>query len=152
MSTDKKVTSDVMKTLEDGKEGFEKAARLLEQDAPTVSATFLRLSRQRNSFYDELQELAKDYGDSIEEDGTVAAALHRGWMKVKDALSGSDAEGVLDAAVQGEEHAVNVYEDALESSDISPELRGVLVRQMGDVVKACSEVTALRAAHTVKAG
>lgn len=151
MSTDKNVASDLMKTLEDGKDGFAKAAGLVEKDSPELCATFRRLSEQRSSFYNELQEMAEDYGDPIETSGTIAAALHRGWMAIKDAVSSSDSAGVLDAAVQGEEHAVKTYETALESSDLSSGLRLVLARQMDDVVKACVEVTALRDAQKVNA-
>ena len=147
MSTDKNVASDLMKTLEDGKDGFAKAAGLLEKDAPELCATFLRLSQQRSSFYDELHKMAKDYGDQIEASGTIAAAIHRGWMALKDAVSGSDPTGVLDAAVQGEEHAVKTYETALESPDLSSGLRLVLVRQMADVTQAYIEVKALRDAQ-----
>ena len=150
MSTDKNVASDLMKTLEDGKEGFAKAAGLLEKDSPELCATFLRLSQQRSSFYDELHKMAKDYGDPIEESGTIAAAFPRGWMALKDAVSGSDPAGVLDAAVQGEEHAVKTYETALESSDLSSGLRLVLARQMDDVSKAYIEVKELRDAHQAK--
>lgn len=151
MSTDKTVASDLMKTLEDGKDGFAKAAALVEQGSPELCPTFLRLSEQRRSFYDELHKMAKDYGDPIEASGTIAAAFHRGWMTLKDAVSGSDPSGVLDAAVQGEEHAVKTYETALESSDLSSGLRLVLVRQMDDVSKAYIEVKALRDAHRAKA-
>lgn len=151
MSTDKNVASDVMETLEDGKEGFAKAAGLLEKDSPELCAAFLRLSHQRSSFYDELHEMAKDYGDKIEESGSITAALHRGWMALKDAVSGSGPTGVLDAAVQGEEHAVKTYETALESSDLSSGLRLVLARQMDDVSKAYVEVKGLRDAHQAKA-
>ncbi len=144
MSTDKNVTSDLMKTLENGKEGFAKAADLVEHDSPEVATTFRRLSQQRSSFYNELQAMAKDYGDPIEESGTIAAAIHRGWMSLKDAVSGSDPVGALDAAVQGEEHAVEEFEKALESPDLSTGLRLVLVRQKTDVVKAHEEVKAIR--------
>ncbi len=151
MSTDKNVASDLMKTLEDGKDGFARGAALLEEDSPELCPTFLRLSLQRSAFYDELHKMAKDYGDPIEASGTIAAAFHRGWMTLKDAVSGSDPAGVLDAAVQGEEHAVKSYEMALESSDLSSGLRLVLARQMDDVSKAYIEVKALRDAHQAKA-
>ena len=49
-------------------------------------------------------------------------------MSVKDALSGSDPSDVLDAAEQGEDHAVKQYEKALEP-DISPALRALVARQ-----------------------
>lgn len=151
MSTDKHVTSDLMKTLENGREGFAKAAGLVEQNSPQVAVSFRRLSQQRSSFYDELQKMAKDYGDPIEEDGTIAAAIHRGWMTIKDAVSGSDPVGALEAAVQGEEHAVKEYEDALESPDLSTGLRLVLVRQAADIKKAEAEVKAIRDAHKAAA-
>jgi uncharacterized protein (TIGR02284 family) len=151
MSTDKDVTQDLMKTLENGKEGFEKAAGLVEEKSPDVAATFRRLSMQRGSFYDELHKMAKDYGDPIDESGTIAAALHRGWMSLKDAVSGSDPTGVLDAAEQGEEHAAKEYEKALAMSDLSTGLRLVLVRQQAEVAKAHAEVKALRDAHKTKA-
>lgn len=144
MPTDNIVTSDILKTLEDGKHGFAKAAALMEKDAPEVCSTFVRLSQQRSSFYDELQEIAKDFDDPVEANGTIAAAIHRSWMTLKDALSGSDPAGVLDAAVQGEEHAVKSYETALEASDLSSGLRVVLVRQMAGVSNAYGEVKALR--------
>lgn len=151
MSTDKTVASDLMKTLEDGKDGFAKAAGLVEQGSPELCATFLRLSHQRSSFHDELQKMAKDYGDPIEASGTIAAAFHRGWMTLKDTVSGSDPTGVLDVAVQGEEHAVKTYETALESSDLTAGLRLVVARQMDDVSRAYIEVKALRDAHNAKA-
>lgn len=151
MSTDKDVTSDLMKTLENGKEGFEKAASLVEQNSPQTAATFRRLSQQRSALYDELHKMAKDYGDPVEESGTLSAALHRGWMTVKDAVSGENPTGALDAAEQGEEHAVKEYEKALAMPDLSSGLRLVLVRQMTEVSNAHAEVKALRDAHKAKA-
>lgn len=151
MSTDKNVASDLMQTLEDGKDGFAKAAGLVEQSSPEIRDTFLRLSQQRSSFYDELHTMAEDYGDPIEASGTIAAAFHRGWMTLKDAVSGADPSGVLDAAVQGEAHAVKSYETALESSDLSSGLRLVLERQRDDVLTAYIEVKALRDAHQTNA-
>jgi uncharacterized protein (TIGR02284 family) len=147
MSTDKSVTEDLMKTLENGKEGFEKAAGLVEKDNPTTAATFRRLAQQRATFYGELQEMAKNYGDKVEESGSIAAALHRGWMSLKDAVAGSDPKGALDAAEQGEDHAVKAYEKALEETDMSTELRTVVSRQFTSVKTAHDEVKALRDAH-----
>ena len=70
-------------------------------------------------------------------------ALHRGWMSIKDAVSGDDAKGVLDAAEQGEDHAKSEYADALKS-DISAHLRTVVERQATQVKLVHDEVKALR--------
>ena len=108
------------------------------------SSTFRRLSDQRAQFSHQLRTMANAYGDQVDEDGSAAAALHRGWMSLKDALSGSDPDGVLDAAEQGEDHAVKEYQKAL-AADISIELRAVIERQYVDVKAAHDEVRALRA-------
>lgn len=148
MSIDARITKDLIETLEDGKDGFAKGADKLEgDDSAQIARTFRELSAQRSKFSDELQELAKDYGDHIEESGTVAAAVHRGWMSIKDAVTGSDPKGVLDVAEQGEDHAVKEYEKALEA-DISAGLRTVVERQLVEVRAAHDQVRDLRNAHS----
>ena len=147
MSTDKKVTKDLIETLEDGTKGFTQAAeKLADSDRPALSTKFRELAEQRAAFSAELDTMAEAYGDDIDEDGSVLAAAHRGWMSLKDALSGSDPDGVLDAAESGEEHAVKEYEKALDE-DISPNLRDVVQRQMNDIKAAHAEIKRLRQAN-----
>jgi uncharacterized protein (TIGR02284 family) len=147
VSTDAAVTKDLIQTLEDGRDGFAKGAEKLQgDDAAQIAATFRELSARRGELSDELQELAKDYGDDIEESGSVAAAVHRGWMTLKDVVTGSDPKGVLDVAEQGEDHAVKEFEKALDA-DISAGLRTVVERQLAEVRSAHDRVKALRDAH-----
>lgn len=137
---DASVTKDLIQTLEDGKDGFDKAAdKLDESDAAELSSDFRKFSAQRAQFSDELQQLAATYGDDIEESGSAAAAAHRGWLSLKDALSGSSPNAVIDAALQGDDHAVKAYEEAAKG-DISPELRRVVQRQMADIKAARDQV------------
>ncbi|GAC1307475.1 MAG: PA2169 family four-helix-bundle protein [Acidimicrobiales bacterium] len=147
MSTDEAVTKDLIQTLEDGKEGFAKGAEKLDgTDTPELAATFRKFSEQRADFAAELHELAKEYGDTIKESGSVAGTLHRGWLSLKDALAGSDPGGVLDAAEKGEDHAVKEYDKAL-AGDVSPTLKTVIERQAAAVKAAHDEVRALRDAR-----
>lgn len=143
MSADEKTTSDLIETLQNGEEGFRKAAeKLANDDRADMSSEFMSFSQQRARFSAELAELAKSYGDDIPERSTVPGAVHRGWMAVKDALTGDSPEAVLKAALTGEEHAVTEYEDALKS-DISPALRAVVSRQLTDVSAARDRVKSL---------
>jgi uncharacterized protein (TIGR02284 family) len=147
MSNDAAVTHDLIQTLQDGRDGFAAGAEKLAADGDAdVAATFTTLGGQRGEMYDELQGIAASYGDQIDSSGSVAAKVHRGWMSLKDALAGSDPDGVLDAAVQGEDHAVSEFEKAL-AADISPTLRTVVERQLGEVRTAHDQVRALRDAH-----
>ena len=143
-STDEKVTKDLIETLEDGKVGFGKAADKLEADGHTdIAQQFRGYADQRASFAQELRDLAAQYGDQIDEDSSLLGALHRGWMSIKDAVSGNDPQGVLDAAEQGEDHAKAEYRDAL-NADISAHLRTVVERQATQVKLVHDEVKALR--------
>jgi len=145
MSTDEAVTKELIETLEDGREGFAKGAEKLEStDSPELAATFRQLSEQRARFSGELREMAKEYGDNITESGSVTATLHRGWMSLKDALSGSGPSGVLKAAEQGEDHAVKEFEKALDDKDISQGLRTVVERQYREVQAAHDQVRSLK--------
>lgn len=144
MSNDASVTRNLIQILEDGKDGFASGAEALEKDGEAaLAATFREFGAKRAAFSDELQKIAAGYGDHFEESGSVAAKVHRGWMAVKDAVAGSDPDGVLDAAEQGENHAVSVFEKALQK-DISPEFRVVIQRQTDEVRSAHNQVKALR--------
>lgn len=144
MSVDETVTQDLIKTLENGHEGFQRAAeKLTDSNEPALSAEFTKFSEQRSTFATELAQMASAYGDEVEKRSTVPGALHRGWMAVKDMLSGSDADGVLDAALQGEDHAVEEYESALKA-DISDGLRTVVNRQFTEVKATRDRVKAAR--------
>ena len=147
MSTDEAVTKDVLETLEDGKDGYTKGAEKLSDLGDTTMITRFRdLAGQRTKFADELQRMAKAYGDDPDRSGSVVATLHRGWMTLKDALSGSDPEAVLDVAEQGEDHAKSEYAKALDA-DISAGLRTVVARQYTEVQQTHDIVRDLRDAY-----
>jgi uncharacterized protein (TIGR02284 family) len=146
MSNDEATTKDLIQVLEDGKNGYAKgAAKLRESDRPDLATVFQRFSEQRGTFVAELRQLSVAYGDDVKEQGSVAGAVHRGWMTVKDAMSGDDPDGVLDVAEQGEDHAVSEFDKAL-ARDLSTTLRTVVERQGAAVRAAHDEVRRLRAA------
>ncbi len=148
MSNDAAVTKELLETLEDGKDGFAKGAEKLEADGEReLAATFRELGAERAALATELETIAASYGDQIEESGTLAAKVHRGWLAVKDAIAGSDPDGVLDAAEQGEDHAVSEYEKAV-AADISPEFKVVVERQLATVRAAHDRVKGLRDARS----
>ncbi len=146
MSVDEKVAKELVETLRDGERGFASAAdKLRDSDHPEWATTLERLSKQRADFRREIVELGHAYDDDVDEGGTVTAALHRGWISLKDALTGDDAGSVLGAAETGENHAVSEYEKALEE-ELSDGFRDVVTRQHAAITAARDEVKALQAA------
>jgi uncharacterized protein (TIGR02284 family) len=146
VSDDNQVAKELVETLKDGERGFASAAeKVRDSDHPEWATLLERLSEQRAGFHREIVALGHDYGEDVDESGTLAATVHRGWISLKDALTGDDAGGVLKAAVTGEDHAVSEYEKALQQ-DLSPGFRDVVSRQHAAVLAARDEVKALQVA------
>lgn len=144
MSDDNQAAKELVETLKDGERGFARAAeKVRDGDHAQWATTLQRLSEQRAAFHREIVALGHDYGEDVDESGTVAATLHRGWISLKDALTGDDPTGVLKAALTGEDHAVSEYEKALQQ-DLSTGFREVVSRQHAAVVAARDEVRALQ--------
>ncbi len=137
------VLDELMQTLKDGDEGYTKAAEELSKSTrPDLSAHFIACAKQRRDFHNELSGITADLGGEPSEKGTVIGTLHRGWMAVKDAMSGDDPESVLKAAEKGEEHAVAQYEEACKA-DLSTDVRTIVERQFRDVKAAKAKLTML---------
>ena len=146
MSDDAKVAKELVETLKDGENGFASAAeKLRDSDRAEWATTLQRLAEQRAGFRREIVEMGHEYGDDVDKSGSATAAVHRGWIALKDALTGDDAGSVLGAAVTGEDHAVSEYEKA-EKADLSAGFREVVARQHAAVVAARDEVKALQIA------
>lgn len=138
------VLEDLIETLEDGRRGFEEVAEKLRANGhPDLARTMSEYSAQRRQFSDELRTAARTIGLEIEEEGSGAGALHRGWIALKDALTGEEAHPVLAAAESGEDHAVGEYEDAL-TKDLPSQIQDVIAKQAVEVRAAHDAVKAMR--------
>jgi uncharacterized protein (TIGR02284 family) len=138
--------NDVIATLENGRKGFAEGADKLAKDGRTdIAGTFRQYSEQRGRFAAEIREMAGVAADEAPK-RSMAGALHRGWMSLKDAIAGDDPNGVLDVAEQGEDHAKSVYEAALADNDLSPQIRQTLTRQYTELTQAHDRVRSLRTA------
>ncbi|MGF1617546.1 MAG: PA2169 family four-helix-bundle protein [Acidimicrobiia bacterium] len=135
-------------TLEDGRQGFNQAAEKLEADGHgQIAAKMREFARQRAELSSELASIASANGMTFEtRDGTAAGALHRGWMSLKDALTGSDPHAILAAAERGEDHAVEQYREAL-NKDLPAPIRDLVSQQATAVQAAHDQVRDLRDAH-----
>lgn len=139
------VLEDLVPTLEDGREGFTIVAESLEESGRIDLADRMReFGSERALMSEELRRLAADHGEEIEPNGSAAGAAHRGWISVKDALTGDDPHGMLAAAEEGEDHAVKVYEEALERADLTSSLRALVADQAARVRETHDQVRALR--------
>jgi uncharacterized protein (TIGR02284 family) len=103
---------DLVECCKDGEFGFRACAdQTKRQD---LKSTFLRHADDCRGAAQELNERLRSLGGKTEDSGSVAGALHRGWVSVKASLSTYDDKAVLEDAERGEDNARARYAKALK--------------------------------------
>lgn len=131
----------LIETCRNGQEGFTQAAEGV--DDSNLQTLFREYAFRRSQNVGELQSLVQTLGGDPEDSGTTAGALHRGWLNIKSAVMGRDAEAVLDECERGEDVAKEAYKDALEMN-LPDYIREVVENQYQGVQAAHDNIKALR--------
>src|SRR5438874_1529735 len=105
--------NDLIETCRDGQKGFQEAAEHIKNSQ--FRDFCLEQSRTRAMFAGELQQQVRSLGGDPEKSGSVAGAIHRGWMDLKSALGGGD-HAILAACESGEDTAVKEYKKAMDET------------------------------------
>jgi uncharacterized protein (TIGR02284 family) len=135
------VLNNLIETCRDGHDGFRSAADGVTD--PALKGLFEQYSHQRAQFVDELQDEVLRLGGNPQQRGSVAAALHRGWINIKSAVTGKDEQNILAEAERGEDSAIRNYEDAL-NSNLPPDVVSLVLRQYNIIRQAHDRVRSLR--------
>lgn len=120
--------------------GFWTAAEHV-QDAG-LKSMFQSIARRRGQFAEELKQEVQRLGGAPEEGGSVAGAVHRGWMDVKSAVTGRDDVSIIAETERGENIAVAAYEAALHAP-LPPPTESIVRRQYTHVKETHDRVSAL---------
>ena len=105
---------------------------------------FSDLSTQRQHFARELKGIVSNLGEKVETNGSFSAALHRGWMNLKAAITSGDDRAILAECERGEDAVVAEYCEALQKDDLPVEIRSVVQQQALGVKAAHDRVHDLR--------
>ena len=134
------ILHELIETCEDGGHGFKSASDAVDN----LAAKALFTSRLPNILRgeSELKAEVRRLGGDPDKRGTVAGALHRGWIDLKSAVTGKNEEAIVIECERGEEHAAHVYEDALQK-DLPYDTRAIIERQYRGVVENLGRVRAL---------
>ena len=134
--------NDLIEILKDGQHGFKTSAE--DVKAPELARVFERYATQRTEFAAKLQAQVIALGAKVEKSGSVAGAMHRGWINLKAALSTNEPQSVLDEAERGEDAAVAAYRKAQEHTDLDAATRELINAQYTEVKAAHDHVRSLR--------
>lgn len=134
------VLNDLIETCEDGIEGFKTASESVKN--PAAKALFVSRLPNIQRGMAELKAEVRRLGGDPDKSGTIAGAMHRGWINLKAAVTGKNEEAIVAECERGEEHAAHVYEDALQK-DLPMDTRAIVERQYRGVVENLERVRAL---------
>lgn len=139
---------EALETLQDSRKGFEAAAEKLRGDDQVgLASRFEEIARQRKDFAAEIVRLGSAHGHTVADSGTMTAAVHRAWMSLRDAVSGSDPEAILEVARTGESHAVSEFEKLTDDDDLDERTRNTLARQLEAIRATRDELDQLEDLH-----
>jgi uncharacterized protein (TIGR02284 family) len=123
----------LVETLKDGEKGFTTAAEKAKDSS--LKSLFMKYASQRAQYATELQGLVAQFGGDPASGGHVGAALHRGWMGLKEALSKNEDKALIDECEAGEDAAVKAYRDAI-AKGLPPQVLSVVEKQFSGIQQA----------------
>jgi uncharacterized protein (TIGR02284 family) len=135
------VLNDLLESCRDGEYGFRTSSE--NADSADLKALFMRHSSECAAAARELEAEIRKLGKEPASGGTVAGALHRGWVSVKTALTSQDDKAVLEECERGEDSAVAQYRKALKQP-LPPAIRVLVERQAQGAQRNHDEVRDLR--------
>ncbi len=144
MSIDNKAVvstlNDLIETCEDGVNGFRTAAEAV-QNAEAKALFASRVPAIEHAAA-ELQAAVRGLGGEAETTGSAAAAVHRGWIDLKSAVTGRSDAAITTECERGEQLAVSNYESALKK-ELPADVRAIVQRQYAGSVQNLERVRAL---------
>lgn len=135
------VLNDLIETCNDGAKGFTACAE--QAKAAELKSVFRARADECKRAAEELQAQVLACGGKPDQGGTASGAMHRGWVKIRSAMSLVDDHAVLEECERGEDVAVNAYRKALEE-DLPAQIRSLVARQAEGAQRNHDQVRALR--------
>lgn len=139
--TERDTLNTLIDTCRDGARGFQLAADHVS--SRELKEFFADTALQRERFAAELLPYAQRLGGGQEADGTAVGTMHRGWMRLKDAMTSYDEGAVMVEAARGEAVAANTYAEAIMAW-LPPDARPLVETQYQQVLAAQREIEDLR--------
>ncbi|QNH60487.1 ferritin-like domain-containing protein [Hymenobacter sediminicola] len=142
--------NDLVEINKTAAKGYQEAAE--EISDANLKSKLSQMSQQRAQFAADLTQHAQQFGINPAQESTVeatiadaAAAVHRGWINIKSAITGQDDSAILGECENGDSVALQSYETALKSQELPAEARTVIQQQHGSILSDKNWITQQKA-------
>ena len=147
MKTNEEIVSDLnglVNILNDGKEGYESAAKTT--DSLELKAVFAKDALDRVANAAELKAHIKAHGGNEDgnDSGGLLGAVHRGWIDLKQAITGNDNKAILDSIVTGEKAAIEKYDAIIADYADHADHLALLQKQRDGIQEDLNQIESLK--------
>ena len=141
-SHDISTLNGLIATTIDSVDGYRTSAQDVQN--PRFAELFTARASERSSVAEQLRAEVRKLGGNPEDDGTVLAAGHRAFVKLKAAVTGRDDQAIVNEVERGEDHIKAKFEAALKDDDLSPNCRALVETAYGSVKSGHDEMRDLK--------
>ena len=141
-NADTTTLNTLITTLLDSIDGYTKSAHdVRDRD---LAERFNARARERQGAVAGLQAAVARLGGNPEDDGSLLAGAHRAFINLKEAVTGTDDQAILNEVDRGESYLKNKFEAALSSTDLGPEARAAVDQAWSSVKAGHDEMSGLK--------
>ena len=141
-SKDTTTLNTLIATLLDSVDGYTKSAHdVKDRD---LADRFNARARERQSAVAGLQAAVARLGGKPEDDGTLLAGAHRAFIDLKEAVTGTDDQAIINEIERGEDYLRGKFEAALKNVDLAPEARSAVDQAWTSVKAGHDEMSGLK--------
>ena len=134
-------------TLIDSINGYEEAAKHTEN--PRFQEIFRKRASERRQVAEDLRSEIRRLGGEPPDDGSFMGKTHQAWLDLKAAITGRDDQRIINSVEAGEDYLKEKFEAALDSGDLSGEVRQVVERAYQSVRAGHDQISQLK--HAMQA-
>ena len=141
MSNAISILNDLIETSKDSEKGFRTSAE--DTRNGELKSVFVARAQDCAKAAADLQQLVSRLGGNPESGGSVAGAVHRGWVNLKSSVTDRSDLAILEECERGEDVAKARYKKALEA-DLPDDIRDIIQHQYDGAVRNHDQVRDLR--------
>jgi len=128
-SHDITILNSLIETTIDSVDGYRHSAN--EATNSRFSQSFRDWAKGREEVVTKLRDRVRELGGTPEHDGGILAAMHRQFLSLRDAVTGSDDQSVIAEVDRGESYLDDKWQAALKDNEVSAETL--------DLIRSCYE-------------
>ena len=136
--SDKSDLQTLYTRLIDSRDGYEQA--LERTESGSLKSLFGEMIERRSRNASQIRTYLAQQGVEMDEDGSLLAAAHRGFLSLKDAVTGAGDEAVLEEVIRGEETLLQAYDEAISEAAGSDPEYAFVVQQHNELKSKLEEL------------